>query len=176
MTQFPAKEFMGQVYTLDHLKSHSILVHLKSEVCPELPVSIGFSSHCFTEAFDHDFHKEHHRYTHKGELRAFDLARFKCSLHLPTAITQMISGRIYNANRSYTYVAQISLTDALGLQNYSVFFSLERNKKVLAPALLMFIKSAYIKRLAAPKHAQSWRFSALAGQIAGVYTTKRYLR
>jgi hypothetical protein len=173
VTQFPAKEFMGQVYTFDHLKPYTVKVPLQSAICPELAVSIGFGSHCFTEAFDHALHKDHHRYKHKGELRAFDLTRFECSLQLPGAITQLLSGKIYNANRSYTYVAQISLPDPLGRENYSIFFSLERNKKVSEPALLMFIKSAYIKGLAAPKHAQSWRFSALAGQIAGLYTTKK---
>lgn len=70
-------------------------------------------------------------------------------------------------------MAQISLPGSMGRENYSVFFSLERNKKISEPALLMFIKSAYMKGLAAPKHAQSWRFAALAGQIAGVYPTKR---
>lgn len=173
VTQFSAKEFMGQVYTFDHLKPYTVNVPLQSTMCPELPVSIRFGSHCFTEAFDHALHKDHHRYTHQGELRAFDLTRFECSLRLPAAITQLLAGKIYNANRSYTYVAQISLPDPLGRENYSIFFSLERNKKVPEPALLMFIKSAYIKGLAAPKHAQSWRFSALAGQIAGVYPKKR---
>jgi hypothetical protein len=163
---------MGQVYTFDHLRPYTVKVPLQSAICPELPVSIGFGSHCFTEAFDHDFHKDHHRYTHRGELRAFDLTRFECSLQLPNAITQLLTGKIYNANRSYTYVAQIALPDLPGRENYAIFFSLERNKKISSPALRMFIKSAYIKGLAAPKHAQSWRFSALAGQIAGVYLTK----
>lgn len=163
---------MGRVYTFDHLRPYTVKVPLQSAICPELAVSIGFGSHCFTEAFDHALHKDHHRYTHKGELRAFDLTRFKCSLQLPGAITQLLSGTIYNANRSYTYVAQISLPDPLGRENYSIFFSLERNKKISEPALLMFIKSAYIKGLVAPKHAQSWRFAALAGQIAGIYATK----
>jgi hypothetical protein len=173
VTQFPAKEFMGKVYTFDHLRPSTVKVPLQSEICPELAVSIGFGSHCFTEAFDHALHKDHHRYTHKGELRAFDLKRFEYSLQLPSAITQLLSGKIYNANRSYTFVAQISLPGSMGRENYSVFFSLERNKKISEPALLMFIKSAYMKGLAAPKHAQSWRFAALAGQIAGVYPTKR---
>jgi hypothetical protein len=173
VTQFPAKEFMGQVYTFDHLKPYTVKVPLQSTIWPELAVSIGFGSHCFTEAFDHAVHKDHHRYTHKGELRAFDMTRFECSLQLPDAITQLLSGKIYNANRSYTYVAQISLPDPRGRENYSIFFSLERNKKIPEPALLMFIKSAYIKGLAAPKHAQSWRFAALAGQIAGVYSAGR---
>lgn len=174
MTQLPAKEFMGQVYTFDHLRPYTVIVPLQSTMCPQLPVSIVFSSHCFTEAFDHALHKEHHRYTHRGELRAFDLTRFECSLQLQSAITQLLAGKIYNANRSYTYVAQISLSEPLGRENYSIFFSLERNKKIPEPALLMFIKSAYIKGLAAPKHAQSWRFAALAGQIAGIYPTKRF--
>jgi hypothetical protein len=173
VTQFPAKEFMGRVYTFDHLKPYTVKVPLQSVICPELAVSIGFGSHCFTEAFDHAVHKDHHRYTHKGELRAFDMTRFECSLQLPGAITQLLSGKIYNANRSYTYVAQISLPDPRDRENYSIFFSLERNKKIPEPALLMFIKSAYIKGLAAPKHAQSWRFAALAGQIAGVYPAGR---
>jgi hypothetical protein len=172
VNSFPAKEFMGQVYTFNHLKPYTVTVPLQSELCPVLPITISFGSHCFTEEFDHALHKDHHRYTHKGELRAFDLTRFECSLQLPLAITQLFSGKIYNANRSYTYVAQISLTAPLGRENYSIFFSLERNKKARQPALLMFIKSAYLKGLAAPKHAQSWRFTALAGQIAGVYPTK----
>lgn len=160
---------MGQVYTFDHLKPYAIKVALQSDKHPEVPMTVGFGPHCFTEAFDHAVHKDHHRYTYKGELRAFDLTRFECSLQLPSAITQLLSGKIYNANRSYTYVAQIALPDPHGQENYSIFFSLERNKKSLEPALLMFIKSAYLKGLAAPKHAQSWRFTALAGQIAGVY-------
>lgn len=164
---------MGKVYTFDHLRPYTAKVPLKSTTCPELPVTIGFGSHCFTEAFTEGLHKEHHRYCHQGELRAFDLTRFECSLQLPSAISQLFLGKIYNANRSYTYVAQIALPDPLGRQNYSIFFSLERNKKSHQPSLLMFVKSAYLKGLAAPKHAQNWRFSALAGQIAGVYPSTR---
>ena len=81
--------------------------------------------------------------------------------------------KIIIANRSYTYVAQISLPGSMGRENYFIFFSLERNKKISEPALLVFIKSAYINGLAAPKHAQSWLFAALAGEITGVYPTKR---
>jgi hypothetical protein len=168
---FAHKHFNGQVYTFDHLKPLSLAIPVKTPDHPTIPLHVQFGCHCFTEGFDDAIHTEHHRYTHQDELRAFDVQRYQLSLALPTVIEQMIVGRVYRADRSYTYLARIALPPAGGQQPYSVFFSLEKDKYRGAPALSLYVKSAYSRGLAAPVNGQSWRFVALAGETAGLFTT-----
>lgn len=144
-------------------------VPVKTELISHVPVSVAFGCHCFTEEFKPETHRDHHRYVHNGELRAFDLERFQCSLQLPEVINGMIGGRVYRADRSYTYVAQLTLPPQTGQQGYSIFFSLEKDGRASVPAVRMFIKSAYLKPLASKENAQSWRFVALVGQVSGAY-------
>lgn len=169
---FPSKTFEGTSYGFGHLTpmATSVILPVTGQVDVTVPIQVNFGCHCFTEEFKDALHQDHHRYVYKGELRAFDLTRYQCSLQLPVVVASLISaGRVYASQNSYTYVAQIPLTGAAGLQNYSVFFSLEADDKSTEPALRMFIKSGYLKQLAAPAHAASWRFAALAGLVSGVY-------
>lgn len=171
---FPSKTFQGATYGFEHLTpiTPSIVLPVSGQAEVTVPIQVSFGCHCFTEEFSAVLHQNHHRYVYKGELRAFDLVRYKCSLHLPAVVASMIaSGRVYTSQNSYTYVAQLTLAGADGPQNYSVFFSLERDDKPASPALRMFIKSGYLKGLAAPSHAESWRFPALAGLVSGVYVS-----
>jgi hypothetical protein len=172
MTFFNAKQFMGVLYEFTHLNPKQIQVPLNSLKTAFVELHVTFGCHCFTESFDDAIHQEHHRYTHKGELRAFDVPRYDCSLQLPTIMQAMLAGTIYYAEESYTYVAQINIQGAQGTQAYSVFFSLEKNKEIEEPALRMFVKSAYLRPLAAKKNAQTWRFVSLAGQISGAFPPK----
>lgn len=128
-----------------------------------------FSCHCFTETFDEALHQDHHRYTFRGELRAFDVNRHECSLQLPAVIAAMFRGRIHRGDGSLTYVAYITLSDVPGAQPYSVFFSLEKDNSKLDNVLSMRIKSAYLKPLVAKANAQSWRFVSLAGEVSGLF-------
>ena len=144
-------------------------VPVNTEQVAQVPVHVTFGCHCFTEGFDADVHQDHHRYTHLGELRAFDIERFQCSLQLPQVVNSMLGGRIYHADKSLTYVAQLTLPPNLGQQSYSVFFSLEKDRKAIAPTVKMYVKSAYLRPLASKSQAQSWRFAARVGQVAGVY-------
>lgn len=133
---------------------------------------VSFGCHCFTEKFDAVQHRPDHRYTYKGELRAFNRQRYECSLQLPQLIKNMQKGRIYNADESYTYTAHITLASITGQQTYSIFFSLQKDTSVQTSALRMFVKSAYLKPLVAKASAQSWRFISLAGQISGAFLPK----
>ena len=169
---FPSKAFEGVVYEFDHLAplATTIVLPVTGQDPVTLPIQVHFGCHCFTEGFKPGLHQDHHRYTYKEELRAFDLVRYTCSLQLPNVVKSMIAaGRVYASQNSYTYVAQMTLKGLHGPQNYSVFFSLERDTRSPQPALRMFVKSGYLKALAAPAHAASWRFTALAGQVGGVY-------
>lgn len=139
-------------------------------------VTVQFGSHCFTEKFDNALHLDEHRYVHLNELRAFDEERYRCSLQLPRIIDSMLGGKVYWSTESYTYVAQITLATKEGVRDYSLFFSLTKNVDSVRPALKMFVKSAYLRSLAAPPNADSWRFRALVGLKSGVYEQKKKSR
>jgi hypothetical protein len=175
MSTFAAKQFRGQTYTFEHLQPR----RLDAELSPTpgelvvVPVTVQFGCHCFTEAFDKMTHSDEHRYVHLNELRAFDEERFQCSLKLPDIIDSMLGGKVYWSTESYTYVAQITLPTQEGALDYSLFFALTRNSDAVRPALNMFVKSAYLKGLAAPPNAESWRFRALIGLKSGVFEKKK---
>jgi hypothetical protein len=173
VSDFANKTFEGQVYTFPHLAQMTLSVDLVVQLQPiSIPVRVTFGCHCFTEDFDPIKHGGHHRYTHLGEERAFDVERYQCSLQLPQVMNSMLSGTIYRADRSYTYVAQIVLPPGTGLAPYSIFFSLEKTRKSAVPAVEMFIKSAYLSPLKHSPNAQSWRFKALVGEKADVFPAK----
>lgn len=169
MSVFANKTFDGTTYTFGHLAPIQLQVPVNTELVSHVPVSVAFGCHCFTEEFKTDIHRDHHRYVHKGELRAFDVERFQCSLQLPEVVQGIVGGRVYKADHSYTYVAQIALPPETGLKGYSVFFSLDKAGHPGAPAARMFIKSAYLKPLVAKTNAQSWRFAALVGQVSEAF-------
>lgn len=169
MSNFTNKQFQGKLYELHHLApaTHSVAVDASGLTCVQL--SVAYSIHCFTENFDATIHREHHRYTHAGETRAFDLARYEWSLGLPSIVAAMGRARVYKAQqRNYTYVAQIPYQ---GEQNpYSLFFTLRAGAASDQPSVEMYIQSAYIKPLTAARGAQSWRFGSLLGQTSGLFS------
>lgn len=172
MSKFPIKAFEGLTYTFEHLHPRSLSVALHppaGEVTARIHVSFGI--HCFTEEFNSAMHGDHHRYSHEGELRAFNVERFQCSLQLPAIVDALTAGKVYYAGASYTYVAHIEVPPGSGAQNYSLFFNLEKHADSTfeAPVANMFIKSAYLRGLAAAQNGASWRFPALVGLNTGVY-------
>lgn len=172
MSNFPSKKFEGTLYTFEHLDPLEMTLPLNAEGTTLIDMYVTFGCHCFTEEFNISQHQDHHRYTYKGELRAFDARRYECSLQLPQLMTAMQKGTIYNADESYTYAAHITLESMTGPQTYSIFFSLQKDQSAPVPALRMFVKSAYLKPLVARTNAQSWRFVSLAGQISGAFPPK----
>lgn len=169
MSNFPKKQFQGQLYTFGHLQPVQMKVPLNAQGSLVIDMHVTFGCHCFTEEFDAAVHRPDHHYTHKGELRAFDTLRYACSLQLPQLMQVMLQGTIYNADESYTYAAHITLASLQGPQSYSIFFNLQKDKQATAPAVRMFVKSAYLKPLVAKPNAQNWRFASLAGQIAEAF-------
>lgn len=172
MSDFPQKKFQGQTYKFDHLAPVQMQVPLNAAATNVIDMHVTFGCHCFTEEFDSSKHTPDYRYSYRGEQRAFNLERYECSFQLPQVMQSLLKGTIYNADESYTYTAQITLESLQGPQSYSVFFSLEKDKEAAAPALRMFIKSAYLKPSVGKSNAQNWRFSSLAGQIAGAFPPK----
>lgn len=172
MSNFPHKQFEGTLYKFDHLESQQMKLPLNAEGTSLVDMHVTFGCHCFTEEFDAALHRPDHRYTYKGELRAFDKRRYECSLQLSKLMQAMQKGTIYNADESYTYATHITLESMGRAQTYSIFFSLQKDKSVQTPALRMFIKSAYLKPLVAKDNAQNWRFVSLAGQISGAFPPK----
>lgn len=172
MSNFPHKQFEGTLYKFDHLEPIKLKLPLNAAGTLFVDLEVEFGCHCFTEEFDQQKHRPDHRYTHKSELRAFNVQRYECSLQLPQVIEAMRNGMIYNADQSYTYAAHISLESSAGPQVYSIFFSLKKDKRVETPALKMFVKSAYLKPLVAGPNAQKWRFVSLAGEISGAFPPK----
>jgi hypothetical protein len=172
MSNFAAKQFRGRPYTFEHLQPLVLQPTLTPTGCEPVVVSVDvqFGCHCFTEEFKGALHQDEHRYAHNGELRAFDVIRYECSLQLPTIVNAMLGGLIYWCQESYTYVTKVKLSDAGGgEQDYSLFFSLTRNADSVLPAVNMFVKSAYLRDLAAPAGGRRWRFGALIGLVSGVY-------
>lgn len=169
---FKKKQFQGKQYSFEHLQKSTIAVPLNAAKTKLIYLDVEYSHHCFTETFDYQIHRDEHKYTHNKELRAFDITRFECSLHLPQVLDQMLNGMIYQSDKSYTYTAQIQIQIGTGHQKYSVFFSLEKHKRK-ENFLFLYIKSAYMKPSVAKPNTQNWRFRALAGEIAGVFPAPR---
>ncbi|MGF6766252.1 hypothetical protein P3T24_006598 [Paraburkholderia sp. GAS33] len=172
MSNFAAKQFRGLQYTFGHLQP-LVLQPLLTPTGGDpviVPVDVQFGCHCFTEEFKDALHQDEHRYSHLGELRAFDVIRYECSLQLPAIVNAMLGGMIYWCKESYTYVTRVTLPDTDGVaQDYSLFFSLTKNSDSVHPALNMFVKSAYLRGLAAPPASDGWRFRSLIGLVSGVY-------
>jgi hypothetical protein len=174
VSDFPAKQFLGQRYEFAHLQPFEIALQLGLDdgTLHQLAVQISFSTHCFTEAFDPVKHQDHHRYNYRQELRAFDLQRYSCSLSLPSIIQNLPRCKVYRAsNSNYTYVAQLQLEGVA--QPYSLFFQFKPQVSSARGVLKMYVQSAYLSPLKTAKNAQSWRFIALAGSMAGVYGERK---
>jgi len=169
VSYFHTKDFQGIQYPLGHLDPFSVDVALNVAATAHVDLHVTFGCHCFTEEFDETLHQDHHRYSFRGELRAFDVLRYECSLQLPMVIAALFKGRIYLADGSLTYVAHITLSNTSGAQAYSVFFSLERDKSKPGHALKMYIKSGYLRPLVTASNAQTWRFVSLAGEMSGAF-------
>lgn len=168
MPPFPAKKFEGRLYTFEHLapSEHAVPLNASSTVSAKLRVT--YSMHCFTEAFDAGKHQDHHRYTHASETRAFDVARYECSLHLPEIMSKLARARVYRARQNnYTYVSQLRLADQQ--HPYSLFFNLKKDPTTAEPLVLMYVQSAYVRPLSVGANAQNWRFGSLLGQLTGAF-------
>jgi len=173
MSHFHDKDFQGVHYPLGHLDPFCVDVPLDVAATKKIELHVTFGCHCFTETFDKELHQDHHRYTFRGDLRAFDVLRYECSLQLPAIINAIFKGRIHLADGSFTYVAHITLTKTLGSKAYSVFFSLEKDHSKTGHALKMYVKSAYLKPLVTKSNAQTWRFISLAGELSGAFDKKQ---
>jgi hypothetical protein len=171
VSTFPKKQFNNVLYGFDHLVPIALKLPI-AENPGNIDLAVTFSCHCFTEEFDSEKHGLHHRYAHDGEVRAFDLTRYECSLQLPAVVTSMLSGRIYRSQQNYAYVAHITLASVTGPQSYSVYFSMEKDHDSTSPAARIFVRSAYLKPWAAGSNAQWWRFVQLAGEISGAFPPK----
>lgn len=162
---FKPKKYNGQLYKFEHLNKFVLTVFLNASHTLSIDVIVEFSCHCFTEDFDHTIHGEGHKYIHRGELRAFDLLRYECSLQLPNIVSNIADGMVYLSDKKYTYTARINIDSSFGLKTYSIFFNLRQDRE-LKDTLYMKIVSAYLKPSVAKPNAQGWRFKSLAGQIA----------
>jgi hypothetical protein len=168
--QFPKKHFEGVEYDFSHLSPVLLPVHLNEARTIDIFVHVSYSCHCFSEEFDRAIHLDHHRYVFDGEVRAFNVTRYECSMQLPAVVNALLKGKVYRAsNDNYTYVAHITIENLV--QPYSVFFHLKKDAQSssAAPKLRMYIQSAYLSSLKVSTSAQSWRFKSLAGRVAGVF-------
>lgn len=171
MTSFPKKQFQGVTYDFSHLAPAQHQVALAATGTDSVAVHVTFSIHCFTEDLDPGKHQDHHRYTYGEETRAFDVARYNCSLALPNIVGNFGRAMVYRAKYdNFTYVASIPVD---GQQSpYSLFFTLESTGTIESPSVRMYVQSAYLKGLAVAAHAKSWRFGSLLGQTTGVFQPK----
>ena len=168
MSSFAKKQFLGNTYEFHHLAPSSHTVDLDAAGTARATLHVTYSIHCFTETFDSATHQEHHRYTHAGETRAFNLERYNCSIYLPSIVGGMARAKVYRAlQNNYTYVALVPIN---GQQNpYSMFFTLKEVASPGTPTVKMYVQSAYLKPLTVAATAQSWRFGSLLGQVSGVF-------
>lgn len=171
MSKFPKKTFEGKTYDFNHLVPLTYQIPLSAKGDKSALLKVSYSIHCFTEGFEEGVHRDHHRYTHADEMRAFCPVRYDCSLRLPSIVTNLQSVKVYQAlKNNYTYVARIALDGESN--DYSLFFTL---KKVHAaePTVSMYIQSAYLKSLTVGENAPNWRIGSLLGQITGVFEPKK---
>lgn len=169
MSHFRHKQFEGIRYTFEHLAPMKIKLVLDAKASQIVDLLVNFGCHCFTEKFNPARHTAHHRYVHKGELRAFSKHRHACSRGLPAAIHAMLHGTIYQARGHYAYYAHITLDSLAQAQQYAVFFDLKPYTNSTGTVLRLFVKSAYLKSPPIKPTTKSWRFVSLAGYLAGIY-------
>jgi hypothetical protein len=144
------------------------MVPLDAKGQKHVKLRVVYSIHCFTEKFDNQVHRDHHRYTYGEETRAFNQVRYECSLQLPKIIGNLGRARVYRAlQQNYTYVAHIPIEGSS--KPYSLFFTLQRSNSKPEDQVTMYVQSAYIKPLTVGPNAQNWRFGSLLGQMAGVF-------
>jgi hypothetical protein len=161
ISSFPAKRFRGEVYRLGHLASFEFSLALDAQASVSVALQVQFSAHCFTERFDAAVHQTEHRYTHLGELRAFNLERYQLSLLLPDLIRSMGQRKVnFTKESNYLLVERVDLQGVR--QQYVVFFDLKKAKG--GRALRMFVQSAYVKA-ALPQSLDTIRFRILAAAI-----------
>ncbi len=169
---FPKKNFEGQTYDFDHLTPLRLVIQLGDE---PISAKVKFGCHCFTESFDESKHQDHHRYSYKGELRAFDKTRYELSLELPRLIQEeLISGKIYKSEDSYTYLAHLPvMVNGVKASTYPVFFAIEKDKSTEKKGVVIFVKSAYLKEdMRFAPNAMSWRFKGLVAEFVGMGAAK----
>jgi len=169
---FPNKNFEGETYSFSHLKPISMKLLLGEE---EVSVRVNFGCHCFTEDFDPLKHKEHHRYTYRNEVRAFNLIRYNLSLNLPSMIrSELPTGTIRKSEDNYTYLTHLKLEyDGIVYSSYPIFFSIEKDRKT-SKGVVIFIKSAYPKEgMKFAVNAMRWRFKSLVAEFSGLQVPKK---
>lgn len=164
LSNFPKKTFQGVTYDFKHLGPAIYQINLDAAATVSAKLRVTYSIHCFTEEFDPTVHLAHHRYTHAGELRAFDLTRYRHSISLPSIVQNMARAKVYRAaQNNYTYVARIPVNGQA--QPYSLFFTLKVDNSLVR----MHVQSAYLKPLSVGANASNWRFGSLLGQLTGVF-------
>ena len=159
MAFFTSKIIQGVTYTLGHLDpfSFSIAIEGKKRI-----VAVRFSLHCFTEGLT-PRHSPDLRYTHNGEIRAFDFDRHILSKLLPTIIQTLGNRSVYLSQLSnYFVLRQNPATGFIG--PYLVFFNVVKAKEA-GIDVLMNVESAYIK-LNMAERAAPVKFTTLIEKTA----------
>jgi hypothetical protein len=132
-----------------------------------ISISVKFSHHCFTEAFDASRHDRQQivLYERGGRARIFCPIRHKLSFRLPDIVKGLPDQRVYQTPQSRNYVYVVP-TDISG-QTYNIFFMLQRADGDLFADLRMTVESAYPSDGSGTrsKRPNSIRFKVLAYKV-----------
>lgn len=163
----------GVHHTVGHL-SPSVL-RCPSNVGRELMISVGYSSHCYTMAFDPRFHSttDISLYDAGGRPRVFCPVRHGlsaglrgASLSLPEMIASLPQVKVHQTSAQRNYVFSAPIAFASGLI-YEVYFMLQSVSDDPATDLRLTVESAYpvTSPSAIRKRPNTIRFPVLATKI-----------
>ena len=154
----------GTEVSLAHLEPHELICALPDGK-RQLAISVTYSNHCFSIAFDPALHKPDQILQEEARPRVFDQARYDASKGLPGILKGITNGRVQlTPAKNYYYHHSLAPEN----DPYDVFFNLKRNMKQRKPPLVLYVESAYINDeiVNARARPQSVRFSLLAEKIA----------
>ena len=144
----------GQTFDFAHLNSFSLSVPHRETT---YSVLVNFSCHCFTEKFDET--SDMPPYTHRNEVRTFNIKRYGLSKSLRSIIEEHANKKVFfTRNSNYLIVS----TD--NEEKYAIFFDLKR-ERTGAHHVVLTVASAYLKD-ALPKHLDKINFRILIAKIA----------
>jgi hypothetical protein len=158
--------FDGHVISIDHLAPMTFPCSCP-DIGRDLTVSVTFSNHCYTEAFDDTKHTAEDVVVYDAGSRAriFCPIRHGLSAQLPSLIASLPTRRVFQTAERRNYVFSVPILTAG--QIYQVFFMVQRAEQTPSVDLKLTVESAYPVVIAPvlPNRPGAIRFKVLAYKV-----------
>ena len=159
MADFKNKIVGGVIYDLSHLDQFLLSLEIDKST---YAVEIAFSSHCFTEKLQ-PHHTPDLRYSHDGEHRTFNVARYELSKSLRGMFQALGNRTVYRSERRDYFVFRDVDISSEKIP-YITFFNVIRSTKKGVNVRLI-VTSAYLKP-GMSRRASPVKFTNLIDSIA----------